>query len=180
MFGIDGQIRQASSMTYNSKSIAGMFVYSPATANGNTYYAYSRAEFYNGNGYTTFTGYKYPVLKHPFIKNMNTTDTPTAIKNLMAKTEYEVNDNGETYGSALSAYTIGAEPDLISAVGTNGVEGYVRADDLTPKVSSIEEALEQNAENGDVRTIPLYAEDGETVLGEFELVTNIEYDIDTN
>lgn len=29
LFGIDGQIRQASSMTYNSKSIAGMFVYSP-------------------------------------------------------------------------------------------------------------------------------------------------------
>ena len=85
----------------------------------------------------------------------------------MSKTKYNINDNGETYGSALSEYTIGAEPELISAVGANGVSGYIKAADLTPKVSSIKEALEQTAENASGRTIPLYAVDGATVIGEF-------------
>jgi hypothetical protein len=102
------------------------------------------------------------------------------MNDLMLQIKYAVNSKGETYGSALSEHTIGVEPDLISAVGTNGVEGYVRADDLTPKVSSIEEAIEQNGKNGDILTIPLYDVDGTTVLGEFELITNYELVTDAN
>ena len=95
------------------------------------------------------------------------------IVNSMMQNEYDVNDNGETYGSALSDYTIGVEPDLISAIGTNGIKGYVKSTDLTPNYNSPEEAIEeQMVANGDTRIIPLYDYNGTTILGEFELVTN--------
>jgi hypothetical protein len=58
----------------------------------------------------------------------------------------------------------GAEriPELIRAVGDSGIEGYVRFEDLEgPRPSSPEEALEFS---GTDRVIPLYAEDGRTVI----------------
>ncbi|CAM5786011.1 peptidase [Brevibacillus borstelensis] len=173
LFNSAGELRSASSMTYNDSKISGIYVYSPRTTTSGEYYAQSRAEFYNGDGYTRYTGYKSPIQVLG-----KSTKIAKVIDDLMLKTEYDVNSNGETYGSALSEYTIGEEPDLISAVGTNGIKGYVRADDLTPNVSSIEEAIEQNGDNGDVRTIPLYDVDGSTVLGEFELITHYELKTD--
>lgn len=76
------------------------------------------------------------------------------------------NVNGETYGYAIQAETIGYEPDLIAATGTNGTDGYVRGTDLEgPIPSSPEEAIAMQSTNG--RYIPLYESDGETVIGEF-------------
>ena len=43
---------------------------------------------------------------------------------------YPVNRYGESYGSALLADIVGEDPDLILAVGNNGLSGYVRADEL--------------------------------------------------
>lgn len=60
---------------------------------------------------------------------------------IQSPTAYEKNENGETFGSALSAETIGHEPDLIAAIGTNGVEGYVRSSDFDTGVTSPEEAI---------------------------------------
>ncbi|MED1788152.1 peptidase [Brevibacillus laterosporus] len=168
LFTSSGDLRNASSMTYNSESLAGFYVYSPRTTTGNSYYAQSKAEFYNGDGYTKFTGYKSPIQSHPRLLSSSKSENP------MMREIYDVNGNGETYGSALSEYTIGVEPDLISAIGINEVKGYVRADDLTPDVSSIEEAIDETSKNDNIRTIPLYDVDGTTILGEFELITNYE------
>ena len=44
--------------------------------------------------------------------------------------QYPVNQYGESYGSVLLAEVIGEEPNLILAVGINGISGYVRADEL--------------------------------------------------
>lgn len=44
--------------------------------------------------------------------------------------KYPENINGETYGSLMLAETVGAEPELISAIGTEGQSGYVRFVDL--------------------------------------------------
>lgn len=68
---------------------------------------------------------------------------------------YPVNALGETYGSNLMAEIIGCEPDLVSAVGVDDVEGYVRSADLFAEISKT------GAE------IPLYDLNG-NVIGRYE------------
>ena len=168
-----GELWVASSMTYNTSKIAGFGVDSPRAKTKGTYYALTRAQFYNGNGYTSYTGYRSPNFDFLSLTLNNESEYSMGIVNSMMQNEYDVNDNGETYGSALSDYTIGVEPDLISAIGTNGIKGYVKSTDLTPNYNSPEEAIEeQMVANGDTRIIPLYDYNGTTILGEFELVTN--------
>ncbi|UNK21131.1 hypothetical protein MNQ98_14425 [Paenibacillus sp. N3/727] len=55
---------------------------------------------------------------------------------IQSQTVYEKNENGETFGSELSAETIGHEPDFIAAIGTNDVEGYVRSSNFDTGVTS--------------------------------------------
>ena len=95
---------------------------------------------------------------------------------------YSVNEFGQTYGSASLAASYDERPELISAVGRDGTKGYVYFTDLKadhPKTP--EEALAQQesyyermaAWDGKeilvVRTIPLYAVDGQTVMGEYDI-----------
>ncbi len=81
------------------------------------------------------------------------------------------NDAGLTYGSELDAQTPDQAPDLIAAIATNGREGYVRRADLYPQLpTSPEEALKaQEAGETGARTIAVYALDGTTVVGDFEV-----------
>ena len=51
-------------------------------------------------------------------------------KSLTVDGKYPVNSRGETYGSIMLAHQVGQGPDLISAVSSDGVRGYVRADDF--------------------------------------------------
>lgn len=81
-------------------------------------------------------------------------------------TEVQVNDNGEIYGSEYFLNQIGVQPDLISAVGENGLSGYVKESDLNQEFHTPEELLAFE-ENDEMHTIPLYLSDGETVIGSF-------------
>lgn len=155
-----GKLVASSTMKYNDTKISGWYVYSDTINTAGKYYSQTKAEFYNGNGYTSYTGYKSPYL--------------------VFQPKYKLNQSGESYGSGLSEFTVGEEPDLISAIGTNGKDGYVRANDLSPKISTIEEALNQANRNGEVRTIPLYDVDGKTVIGQFNLTANFKYIYDTD
>lgn len=86
---------------------------------------------------------------------------------------YPKNQNGETYGSLLDAPSPDLDPDLIAAIGVDGTEGYVRATELNSgphptspdKTVAYMKALESAPYS--VRTIPLYAADGKTVIGSF-------------
>ncbi|MDP9343998.1 MAG: hypothetical protein M3Q23_18280 [Actinomycetota bacterium] len=64
----------------------------------------------------------------------------------------------------------GAEriPILIKAVGDHGVEGYIRFNDLEggPQPVTPEEAVQMS---GRERVIPVYTEDGETVIDTYTL-----------
>ena len=51
-------------------------------------------------------------------------------KTLTEDGKYPVNACGETYGSLMLASEVGHVPDLLSAVGSNGVDGYIRLADL--------------------------------------------------
>jgi len=81
------------------------------------------------------------------------------------------NSNGQTYGSALDGISLQTEPDLIEAYGAGGTFGYVRSLDLHGKMPRTpEEALAQERSGaGKVRKIPLYAVDGKTVIGVFNV-----------
>ncbi len=86
---------------------------------------------------------------------------------------YPVNGRGETYGPAGFEEWLG-EPDLELAQGKNGEAGYLRRSELDEatgagRVHSPEEALAWNEyvrERGPVE-IPVYREDGETVVDWF-------------
>ena len=63
-----------------------------------------------------------------------------------------------------------AGSSLILAMGNGGTIGYVKSADLEgPEVRTPEEALAYQRQRPDRREIPLYAEDGVTVIGTFEI-----------
>lgn len=89
-------------------------------------------------------------------------------------TDWAVNESGDTYGVINDR----GQPDLIAAVATNGLQGYVYRRDLEDAngataakgFTSPEDALEwQEQHEGQVRTIPVYEPDGVTVFGEFRV-----------
>lgn len=93
--------------------------------------------------------------------------------------EYETNANGETFGNRNQAEVLGYEADLILAEGENGVVGYVRASDLNNTADSPTSAVNemQARENSALGGyyIPLYLEDGTTVIGQFFVENGEEY-----
>ena len=78
-----------------------------------------------------------------------------------------INEKGQTYGIGSD---LNGTPDLVLAIGIDGTLGYVYKTDIDPpKFKTIEEALKWQEERKDIKTIPLYSSDGETVIGEFEM-----------
>lgn len=80
---------------------------------------------------------------------------------------FKVNSHGNTYGTALYATEMEEIPDLISAVGVYGTEGFVKKDDLYPTHYVQKSAQEQE---GNVTWIPLYDSE-ERQIGLYELGT---------
>lgn len=87
------------------------------------------------------------------------------------KPEYAVNQSGQTFGSAMGATSPADEPDLIRAVTPQGISGYVRKADLygvQPEFKSPAAAIAwQEAHWNQNFTVPIYASDGKTKVGEF-------------
>ena len=88
---------------------------------------------------------------------------------------FKTNDNGETYGTYIDEgdgeWT---EPDLMAVVGLNDVEGYVRKVDLYDEENqpnNPEEAIayQKKRDEEGPRIIPVYEEDGKTVIGEYRI-----------
>lgn len=85
---------------------------------------------------------------------------------------YPVNENGETYGTAIQAELIGYEPELILAVGKDNITGYIRTSDLDDGIKTPQEATNVNRTTKNNKYIPLYAVDGTTILGDFSVSTD--------
>ncbi len=97
-----------------------------------------------------------------------TIQTSPKMNEMTDQTEYPTNEQGETYGDG--AFPAGKKgPDLIRAEGEDGVVGYVKSTDLEPSMSSPEEAIAYSKlmEKLGHQSIPLYKEDGKTIIGEF-------------
>jgi hypothetical protein len=84
---------------------------------------------------------------------------------LPAAPPYPVNENGMTYGSGAGIDADDPGPDLVAAHGTNGRCGFVRAADRPRPARTLARALASPSPDG--RLVPLYAQDGATVIGEF-------------
>lgn len=95
LYNSSGSLKASSSWTYNPSSTSAFFVYSSRISTAGQYYAYNQAEFYNGSGYTRYTGYQSPIQTLSSSKSVSTTETLEVINDLMLKTEYSVNDKGE-------------------------------------------------------------------------------------
>jgi hypothetical protein len=76
---------------------------------------------------------------------------------------YPVNENGMTYGSGAGIDEHEAGPDLVAAHGANGRCGFIRS---TDRAEATEHAADLDA---DGQVIPLYAQDGVTVIGSFHV-----------
>lgn len=74
---------------------------------------------------------------------------------------YPVNKNGESYGPDIKDSE--TSPDLI-LVQSGDVLGYVKASDLNDNVDSLADAISSMPVS---KTIPIYLEDGTTIIGEF-------------
>ncbi|USQ81449.1 hypothetical protein NF556_07315 [Ornithinimicrobium faecis] len=97
-------------------------------------------------------------------------------------TEWGVNAKGQTYG----VQNENGEPDLISAIATNGQTGYASVAEMNaavgPEPTSPEHALKMQEERaGQTFSVPVYESDGETVIGEFVIggATRGEGDVST-
>lgn len=102
---------------------------------------------------------------------------------------YEVNEKGQTYGSAMDNSLLFGDPDLVLAEAIDGTRGYVYASELNAdQASSPEELIARVEKNKKIweeapagqvvvsRYIPLYEFDGETVIGEFPITIGFKKD----
>jgi hypothetical protein len=101
-----------------------------------------------------------------------TPDRPTSA----AAPTYPTNPNGQTYGSA-AGIPWSQAPDLVQATGASAkgqVTGYIRKSELDAAsgadVNSPQAAVAwTQAHAGKTTTIPLYTQDGKTVIGKFTI-----------
>ena len=85
---------------------------------------------------------------------------------------YEINENGQTYGTTPDSVYLEDYPDLISVIGDNGKQGYIYKEDYIGDLPDSPEDAEKIAEaqhNGtyEPRTVNVYASDGKTVIDTF-------------
>lgn len=143
LYDDEGALVKTSGWQYNDKSAAGMSISGGKYYKEGTYYSKGQVKLYNGDGYNTYTAYATPNMA---IKSYNLT-------------QIDVNDNGQTYGSDMLTYYEEDIPDLILAIGINGVKGYIYSSQLYGESNSTSSS----------RLIPLYENDGITVIGAFEI-----------
>jgi len=93
---------------------------------------------------------------------------------LAGRQDYSVNEDVQAYGCEDEYST----PDLIAAVGENGVHGYIKYEDTLDEsdyITSPNEAVKWAQKKRDLakknayRAIPLYKNDGKTVIGEYRI-----------
>lgn len=83
---------------------------------------------------------------------------------------WPTNANGQTYGSLQDSTSSATDPHLIQAIATNGKTGYVYASQLNAAgPASPAQALARQAATTTPQYIPVYAQDGTTVIGQFEV-----------
>lgn len=154
LYNAQGTLVKADGWKYNDTVSGGMSSATSKHYASGTFYSKGGARFYNGDGYNTYTSTKSPNVQITF----------------RSSRMYNVNANEEIYGSEIFLNQYNIEPDLIEALGDNGIVGYVKATDLEEREPmSLSEAKEYMEKLPDQRKISLYERDGETIIGTFTI-----------
>lgn len=100
--------------------------------------------------------------------------TPEDINSSQSTVEgIQVNSSGETFGSMLFVTNYEDRPDLIAAVGVDGVEGYIRKSDFDGEMPSSPEEAVKLMHSPEylytARVVPLYDSEGKKVIGKFRI-----------
>lgn len=144
---ITGKVVATKGWDYNTYSTHSFNVKTPNVSGNGHYYARGTTRVYNGNGYTTVGANQSPNV---------------VIRELGIKIpKVELKERQELYNSK----------GMIPAVGLDNVEGYVvEADlyDFDSQPNTPEEAIKYTKTRTS-RTIPLYSNDGETVIGKYKI-----------
>jgi len=163
LFNSSGNLLKETGMLYNiTDYYFQVAVINSGVYSGNGAYSQGEVKLYNGDHFVSDTLYK--------TKTIGVSGAPAALlADQLSDGEYPVNSSGKTYGSAVLADIVGYEPDLISAIGTKGQEGYVKHEDVQePDINTPEDALAYMQTRPETYMIPLYNIQGE-VIGEFEI-----------
>lgn len=125
----------------------------PRTIASNRFYTKGTVRLYNGSKYEGYTANQSPEVSYGSGRGITIS-------------EKEFDERQKLYDTK----------NMIAAVGVNDVEGYVSIDDLydtTNEPKSPEEMLERQNKrmrsNETYRLIPLYDNDGETIIGEYRI-----------
>lgn len=106
-------------------------------------------------------------------QNVSTAGLEVPTQEYVLENGYPTNARGETYGPNVGDMP---SPDLILAVNEDGVEGYIKLAEMDYNPSTPEEAGEISAYTGTLY-YNMYLQDGETIVGKFEVSTTSETDI---
>jgi hypothetical protein len=160
LYNSSGTLVKSSGWHYNDNSAGGTTYGSGQYYRNGTFYAKSQMKFYNGNGYNTYTSNSSPMIS----------------RNQMNMKE-RINAQGTTYGSDFYAQSEDEAPDLVRVLGKNGVEGYVYAYDLYNEPTNLSEVKDYIKTQNKTYSIPVYDENGMTVIDEFEITNNVIEDV---
>lgn len=161
----NGGLCQSSVAYYNTSPASTLSVGSGRYIGPSGFYSMGIVRYYNGSSYNNYlTQATSTVYLDSSLKATLTAPAP----------QLEENADGLTLGSAYVAEVTGNMPDLVSVITTDGQLGYAYAQDLqfdTP--ANPQEALALNAEAASNPSIPVYAQDGTTIIGTFQFTTEI-------
>ena len=139
----------ANGWTYNSYATSGFAVNAYGSATG-TFYALAYIRLYNGSSYNG-----YQSNKTPFVQNGSKSLEETLLEDVCLS-DSELLPDGSEYA-------------VLRAEGINGYQGFIRSADLgfdyLPQTP--EEAVAYTLDQPDVRYIPVYGEDGITIVDRF-------------
>lgn len=127
-----------------------------------TLYSKAMLYFYNGNGYSAYSSNASP--------NINVTSISNDTESIDLIKSYKINIYGETYGSDFYADILGYEPDLIAVENKDGVEGYVKNEEMNVTFTNPSDAAEWSQAHREPYAIPMYDENGRNIIGEFEIM----------
>lgn len=178
IYSVGGTLITASDWAYNSGRCSGIDFCGKDVSAPGTYYCIAKFKYKkNNNKYSsvyTAKATKSVVLKSS--KNLTKAQSEYVDNSDFRKVAAEIKTiKGKTYGSGLRDVYKNDMPDMISAVGANGREGYVKSDDLTihnNKSSDLDGVVLKPGEEYS-RFIPVYSTDG-LVIDKFEVYTECE------
>ncbi len=157
LYDAAGSLCKSTVMKTNTTAANYLAVAAPGLTGAGEYYSRGEVGLYLNSEYTTVTASTPADGETDVMKTLKTT--------LDQDGSYPVNTLGQTYGSLLLSHVVGYKPDLIAAIGTNKVKGYVRTDELDPYTATPDEAVALAASAKD-SVLPLYDLNGK-VIGTF-------------